>query len=136
MTDTSDEEWIYRAMVEDEGQPAIGVAAIKLGIRPGYDIEVDEDNNVHRPTFEPGEKNGLSCSPAIHQLPIFALPESHGGTNRKTVVWRIRADQLGPELEAQADQDNHISIGPAETMTIDEYSAAIESLAPFWEKIP
>lgn len=122
-------------MVEDDGQPAIGIAAIKLGIRPGYDIEVDEDNNVHRPSFEPGEKNGLSCSPALNQLPAFALPEKYGGTNKKTDVWRIRADRLGPKLEAQADQENHISIGPAETMSIDEYSTAIEELAHHWEKV-
>ena len=38
----SDDEWIYRAMTENEGRPRDGSTAVTLGIRPNYDIEVDE----------------------------------------------------------------------------------------------
>jgi hypothetical protein len=132
---TTAEEWIYRAMLDDNGMPRRGALALTLGIRPGYDIEVDESGRVHRPSFRPGDKNGLSCSPTIKSLPTFVRPRKFGGNNKKTTVWRICKDDLPSKLVAQEDQENHISIGPAGDMSISEFMAAIEDTVPLWEKV-
>jgi hypothetical protein len=65
---------IFRAMVEDNGQPKLGSSATTLGVRKGKDIDVDTNDMVKRPTFRPGQRNGVSCSPTIKQLPAFVLP--------------------------------------------------------------
>jgi hypothetical protein len=71
---------------------------------------------------------------ALH-LPDFILPVKLGGTNRKTEVWQISEQDLGPDLIAQQDAPDHISIGPARSMTYDEFAAAIAATAPHWVKI-
>jgi hypothetical protein len=95
---------------------------------------------VHRPAFQPGGKNGLSCSRTIESLPGFSLPMEWGGSNRKTVVWHIEEADLGTELIAQDDaipgRNRHISIGPATTMTYDDFVLAIEATRAKWQKVP
>ncbi|HYV35486.1 MAG TPA: hypothetical protein VE988_07270 [Gemmataceae bacterium] len=134
-------EGIYRAMVEDkDGLPMLGLSALTLGVRPVVDIVVDAANQVHRPAFHPDEANGMSCSPTIADLPMFALPVKWGGTNRKTTVWRIEQADLALDLVAQEDtvsvaMGRHISIGPARTMTFDDYLRAVQSTRVKWKKV-
>lgn len=122
-------------MIEDRGRPQLGATALTLGIRPGHDIEVDANATVHRPAFQPGGKNGLSCAPAIAMLPPFALPIRFGGRNKKTEVWKIRTSDLGSDLEAKRDGSRHVSIGPPRSMPLADYVTAIEQTAPHWVKV-
>lgn len=134
-------EGIYRAMIEDQdGMPILGLTAMKLGVRAGIDIVPDHNGMVYRPAFRPDEPNGLSCSPTIQDLPAFALPMEWGGTNRKSVVWRIEADDLGAELIAQEDtspqrKGRHVSIGPSGPMRFDDYLRAIQATRTRWKKM-
>lgn len=134
-------EGIYRAMVEDtDGMPMLGLTSLKLGVRMGIDIVPDQAGMVYRPAFRPGEPNGLSCSPTIQDLPAFALPVEWGGTNRKAVVWRIEASDLGAELIAGEDTvlqrpERHIPIGPSGPMLFDDYLRAIQATRAKWTKI-
>src|SRR6266849_1322457 len=96
-------EVIYRAMVEENGMPKLGITATSLGIRKGQDIVPDSGGMVHRPVFQPGAPNGLSCSPTIQSLPRFALPVEWGGLNKRTSVWKIELSALGPDLIAKED---------------------------------
>ena len=134
-------EGIYRAMIEDEdGMPVLGANAEKLGIRRDKDIIPDQSEIVHRPSFHPGEANGLSCAPTIQDLPLFTLPRSWGGRNRRTVIWRIDAADLGSDLIAVEDTDparstRHLSIGPAQTMPFDDYVRLIEATRSKWKKV-
>jgi hypothetical protein len=134
------DEGIYRAMIEDvDGMPVLGRSATTLGIRKGKDIVADRLDLVHRPAFQPGGKNGLSCSRTIESLPGFTLPVEWGGSNGKTVVWRIDEADLGTELIAQDDaipgRNRHISIGPAMTMAYDDFVHAIEATRATWKKV-
>lgn len=135
------EEGIYRATVEDEdGLPVLGLTAMKLGVRRNVDIVLDQQGWVHRPLFRPGDPNGLSCTPTIHDLPRFALPISWGGLNPRTVVWRIELSELGSQLVAQEDtvfrnKGRHISVGPNGTMTFDDYLCAIQATRAKWKKV-
>ncbi len=132
-------EGIYRAMVEESGMPKLGSSATLLGVRKGKDIVPDQSNAVHRPAFQPGGKNGLSCAATINSLPPFTLPLEWGGSNRKTVVWKIEETDLPIELIAGDDfipgRNQHISIGPATTMEYDEYVLAIEATRILWKKV-
>lgn len=130
-----DQQSIYRAMVEDEGRPKLGSTATTLGVRKGKDIEVDSDGDVHPPDFSKGGKNGVSCSPTIEQLPPFALPLRHGGSHKKTEVWKIKIEDLGADLIAQQDGPNHVSIGPSQTMTFEEFEQAIQATAGAWQQV-
>ena len=133
-------EGIYRAMIEDvDGLPMLGLVAVKLGVRPGVDIILDQQGAVHRPRFLPGQPNGLSCSPTIPDIPFFALPIAWGGSHRRTVVWRIAPSDLGSELIAQEDtppqrKGRHLSIGPSGTMTFNEYLRAVQATRVKWKK--
>jgi hypothetical protein len=126
-------EFLYRAMVKENDLPKPGASATKLGVRRCKDIEVDEDGNVHRPEFRVGERNGISCAPSVSDLPDFALPTEWGGTNRKTTVWRIAVDDLPADLTAEQDGLRHISIGPAHTMSFEDFSEVIQSTSSRWE---
>jgi hypothetical protein len=134
-------EGIYRAMIEDKDEmPILGLTALKLGVRTGVDIVPDPTGMVYRPVFRPGEPNGLSCSPTVQDLPAFALPVEWGGANRKTVVWRIEASDLGAELLAQEDtppqrKGRHISVGPSGPMLFDDYLRAVQVTRSRWNKV-
>ncbi len=134
-------EGIYRAMIEDtDGMPMLGLTALKLGVRIGIDTIADQTGMVYRPAFRPDEPNGLSCSPTIPDLPAFALPVEWAGTNRKTVVWRIEASELGAELVAQEDTPpqrigRHISVGPSGPMLFDDYLRAVQTTRSRWKKV-
>jgi hypothetical protein len=133
-------EGIYRAMVEENGMPRLGASAETLGIRRDKDIVPDQFGLVHRPNFQPGETNGLSCAPTIQDLPAFVRPRSWGGRNKRTVAWQIEAADLGPGLAAQEDSDpgratRHVSIGPAQTMAFDDYVKLIEATQANWKKV-
>jgi hypothetical protein len=89
---------IYRVMVEENGFPKFGTSAITLGIRRNKDIICDPAGLVHRPSFLPGAANGLSCAPTIQDLPRFALPVEWGGSQKKTVIWKIKEADLTTDL--------------------------------------
>lgn len=134
-------EGIYRAMIEDkDGMPMLGLTALKLGVRIGIDIVPDQAGMVYRPVFKPGDPNGLSCSPTIADLPAFALPVEWGGTNRKSVVWRIETSDLGSELLAGEDTPlrrigRHLSVGPSGPMLFSDYLCAIQATRARWKKM-
>jgi hypothetical protein len=137
--DGSGTTWVYRAMVEEGGQPRLGVSATTPGVRVGIDIVPDAGDTVHRPSFNPGEPNGVSAAPTIDSLPPFALPVEWGGLNTKTAVWRISLDDLGAALVAQEDGlpgwRRHTSIGPSASMPTADYEQAIQATRPKWEKV-
>jgi hypothetical protein len=134
-------EGIYRAMLEgDDGLPVIGASAETLGVRLNKDLIPDAFGMVHRPNFTPGEANGLSCAPTIPDLPHFVLPRAWGGRNKRTVIWRIDAADLGSDCLAVEDSDpgkpkRHISIGPARSMPFDDCARLIEATRPKWKKV-
>jgi hypothetical protein len=127
-------------MTEENGMPKLGQSATTLGIRTGKDIVPDNMGMVHRPNFDPGMANGLSCAPSIGDLPRFVLPVSWGGLNKHTVVWKIAVADLASELIAQQDsaknaRRKHVSLGPSSTMSMADFEAAIEATRSKWKKV-
>lgn len=133
---TSQQDYIYRAMREEDGRPKLGASSTTLGVRRDVDIDVDVDGMVDRPSFSTRGRNGVSSAPEILHLPEFILPQQWGGRNSNTTVWRIRKSLLGSALVAEQDAPHHVSIGPAHKMSFDEYLAAIQATAGQWELVP
>lgn len=128
-------EFVYRAMAEEFGAPKLGSSATTLGVRQGKDIDVDDAGDVAAADFLRGARNGMSCAPNVADLPEFAIPETWGGANRRTRIWRMRTADLGPDLVAGLDKPGHVSIGPARKMSFAEFVQAIQQTGPLWELV-
>ena len=128
-------DYIFRAMVEDNGMPKLGTSATTLGIRKGRDIVPDAAGMVHRPQFIPGQPNGLSCADSIQGIPQIVCPAAWGGRHHSTLMWKISVGDLGSELTAGKDGSTHVSVGPSMSMPFDEFVRAIQSTRPKWHKV-
>jgi hypothetical protein len=127
---------IYRGMLEENGMPKLGDSPKLLGVRvppnPNPDIQPDASGNVHPPT-RLGSR-GLSCAPRVQDLPGHRRPVAWLGTQTQAVfkVWTIAEDDLGPDLVAFRDSAHHITIGPARTMSLDQFRAALAATQSKW----
>ena len=107
-----------------------------LGVRvppdPNPDMVPDVHGNVHTPTL--ATPTGMSCALLIQDLPRHRRPAEWSGTKHQATfkVWRIDKDDLGPDLVALRDSPGHITIGPARTMTLDQFRAALAMTQSKW----
>jgi hypothetical protein len=129
MDEAALEEPLYRAMTEEDGAPALGASARKLGARLDIDIEPDGAGLVHP------DAGGMSVSPeSPRNLPRHRRPPEWGG-NGADPVWEISSQSLGPELTYRADPDlpdEHGFIEPIEPMSFDEYQDALAATRNDW----
>jgi hypothetical protein len=124
---------LYRAMEENgEGRPRVGPTARRLGVRPGWDIPVDDYGEV-----EP-YSGGMSVTPdSPDRLPAFRRPPNHGGTGLDP-VWEIDSDRLGDGLVYRPDPrrpDFHGFIEPARRMRLDEYENLLALTRDDWRLV-
>jgi hypothetical protein len=118
-------------MTEDgEGRPQVGPSARRLGVRPGTDIPVNDDDEV-----EPFA-GGMSVSPDSPQhLPEHRRPEGHGGTGLDP-VWEFDTSALGDGLVYRPDDSRpeaHGFIEPAWRMRLDEYEDLLALTRDSWK---
>jgi len=130
---------IYRGMQEEKGLPKIGDSPKKLGVRlppnPKADIQPDANGFVYPPSAT--SSGGMSCAPRIQKLPAHRRPVAWNGTVMAVSfkVWGIDEDDLGPDLLAFRDSPNHITIGPARKMPIQQFQAALEATQSKWKEV-
>lgn len=119
---------VYRSMrVGSDGHPEPGRSARTLGIRPGIDVEVDDEGNVH-----PG-REGLSVAPRDPlNLPPWRRPPRFGGDG-KDPVWALT--ELPAGLAYVATSGSHGVLSPAVTMTLEVYEELLASTAPSWHLV-
>jgi hypothetical protein len=107
--------------------PAKTLGVRTSGIRA--DIEADEYGMVHP------EERGTSVSPPPPtNLVEHRRPSEYGGTS-KDPLWELETEDLPPELVYTPDPKNpegHGLIGPSETMSIDDYLAALYRTRHLW----
>lgn len=126
-------------MLEENGIPKLGGSPKKLGIRlppnPKPDIQPDVNGYVHPPTTANPE--GMSCAPKIQDLPAHRRPVPWNGTELTASfkVWEIEESDLGPDLIAFRGSRNHITIGPARKMTVQEFQAALAATRSKWKEV-
>lgn len=121
---------LYRAMEEDgEGHPQVGQSARRLGVRPGTDIPVDDEDEVEPYT------GGMSVTPeSPDRLPFFRRPPGLGGTG-KDPVWEIDSDQLGENLTYRPDDASpgtHGFVEPARRMRLDDFEDLLALTRDSW----
>jgi hypothetical protein len=127
---------IYRGMRVENGMPKLGDSPKLLGVRvppnSNIDIEPDASGNVHPPTSL--GSRGMSCAPRVQDLPAHRRPVQWLGTQTQATfqVWKIAEVELGPDLTAFRDSAHHITIGPARTMTLDEFRVALAATQSRW----
>ena len=127
---------IYRGMLEENGLPKVGNSPKELGVRvppdPNPDIQPDAAGNVHPPTLL--SSRGMSCAPRVQDLPFHRRPAHWSGTQSQMdfQVWQIAEGDLGSDLMAFRDSARHITIGPARTLTLDQFRAALAGTQSKW----
>ncbi|MFT4173775.1 MAG: RHS repeat-associated core domain-containing protein [Rhodocyclaceae bacterium] len=119
-------EKIARGMVDDDGSPKVGPSARELGARPGTDIKVDSNGNVHP------NSGGISVAPNPDSLPRHRKPPEFGGIG-KDPVWEIDTSDLGNDLKHVPDSPFHGTIQPRRTMSLEEYQEALASTKDKWK---
>lgn len=119
-------EKIVRGMTNDNGSPKVGPSARELGARPGTDIKVAPNGNVHP------NSGGVSVSPNTDGLPNHRKPPEFGGTG-KDPVWELDTSDLGKDLKHVPDSRTHGTIQPSRTMSMDEYQRALASTKVKWK---
>lgn len=124
-------------MAAEDGGPEVDGPgknpARTLGVRISgrrADIEPDEYGMVH-----PSDK-GMSASPPPPEdhLLEHRRPPEYGGTG-KDPLWELETEDLPPELvytPDPKDPEGHGLIGPSETMSIDDYLAALYRTRRLW----
>lgn len=130
---------LYRGMTEDSGKPKTGNSAKLLGVRvppdPNPDITPDSSGNVHPSTM--AAPQGMSTAPSPADLPAFRKPVPFGGIvaapNLK--LWVIEDSDLGFNLVILRDSSTHITVGPARTMTLAAFQAALAATQGNWKEV-
>ena len=128
---------VYRVMTNENGRPLVGESSRALGIRPGYDIRVNDDGSV-----EPG-KGGMSVSPQWQLLPHFLIPRRlrdripKAAGNNNDACWAMHDGdfQSGPltaELVLHVDRPIHGTVQPARSMLLNEYETALAATRDAW----
>lgn len=118
--------------------PKIGDSPKSLGVRvpPDPNPDIVPDANGVRPTT-PANPGGMSCATLVQALPRHRRPSEWNGTQTGTTfkVWEIDESDLGPDLAVIRDSPTHITIGPARTMTLDQFRAALAATQPKWKPV-
>ncbi len=123
---------LFRGMKEEpKGMPEIGETSRSLGVRPGFDVPATAAGDL----VQPGQ-GGMSVSPDDPlRLPYFRRPPALGGTS-KDPVWRLRAADLGPDLNYRPDPAHpaHGFVEPSRSLTLAEYQRALTQTQRLWQK--
>jgi RHS repeat-associated protein len=123
---------IYRAMrPADGGGPEVGDSAKHLGVRPGYDIPIDE-NGMVRPGTE-----GMSVNESPTGAPEYRRPPSFGGRAKGIDMFCMNTCDLGPGLRyvPESAEPGHGFIEPAWEMPYTEYQGYLAQTQQFWTEV-
>lgn len=121
---------LFRAMMEDEGMPAVLQSARGLGVRSAGanpDVYPDEVGNVH-----PG--HGMSVAPDDPLLlpPHRRPPEFFGsGTDP---VWQVADSHLPEELAYRATSLTHGQVEPSAPMHLEDFRHALAGTRAQWSR--
>jgi len=122
---------VYRGMTANGAHPQAGPTARQLGVRPDGDVKAKNAADPVKPGEGMSGAQGTPCNLPPHRRPGGAF----GGTG-KDPVWQIDSAALPNTLAAVKDQGNHVTIGPAAQMTLQDFQAALAATANLWALTP
>jgi hypothetical protein len=117
---------VYRTMIKDaDGRPLVGRHARRLGVRPIWDIPIDEEGVVAP------ETGGMSVNRSLSELPRHRRPRSQGGTGDDP-AWKLSVSDLPDSLVFRQDSTSHAVIEPAYAMELGDYEDALAVTRDSW----
>lgn len=133
----------FRAMLTDQGKPAIGPTAQSLGVRPGYDIPLEAGGVVR-----PGT-GGMSVAPDWRKLPVFRIPvrlrhlfPRARGRDPRLRCWRMGDGPFadgpvadGLALRADPTNTDHGLVEPVTAMALSAYASVLAATRDIWKVI-
>ena len=130
---------VFRIMqVGEDGLPIVNQTARGLGVRPGVDIELDQQGNV----FVNGK--GMSVNPAWRDAPFHRIPERlrhlvpdargpASNTCFRFGTGTFRRATFADGLTLAPDSPKHGTIAPATSVQLSAYEAALAATRSGWE---
>jgi RHS repeat-associated protein len=120
---------LFRGMQNVGDSPKVGNSADKLGVRPGVDIGVINGQ------VTPGT-GGMSVNRSTDNIPVFRKPESFGGTQKNSLMFKIDSEDLGANLTFKPDSSGtHGVIEPSRPMSLKEYQDSLGDLNNKFKKV-
>ncbi len=125
---------VYRAMKKDaDGFPTVAPSASALGVRPGIDIDLDNESNVIV------NQKGMSVSPSWRDISIFRIPKRLGGQGRNnTYCFKMgegpfHQSDFAKGLELVPDSANHGIVCPKQTTSLIQFEADLAATRNNWK---
>ena len=129
---------VYRVMVEEDGQPKLGLGSRCLGVRVPQDIQSPGGNVIP-------ETGGMSVAPSLQALPPGLVPKRlrhlyEGAIGPDSgAVWShgngpFARRRLTPRLVLRPDRPGHGLVEPDAPMPLEIYQAALAGTRVGWCK--
>jgi hypothetical protein len=124
---------VFRVMKRDQdGLPIVGPASNALGVRPGIDIDLDQQGNAI-----PNDK-GMSVSPAWRDISPRRIPKRLGGQGSNSAAaftlgsGPFQQAVIADGLELLPDCATHGVIRPTQLVPLAQYEADLAGTRPNW----
>ena len=122
---------VFRVMKRDEdGLPMVAPASNALGVRPGTDIDVDQQNYAI-----PNDK-GMSVSPSWKDISLRRIPRRLGGqgSNGSAAFGAgpFHQAMIADGLELLPDSLTHGVIRPTQLVPLAQYQAYLAATRADW----
>jgi hypothetical protein len=127
---------VFRAMRKDEdGFPLVARSARALGVRPGTDIDVDDQDNAIV------NNKGMSVSPVWRDMSIFFIPkrlDKRGQGSNNTYCFKrgtgpFQRTPFAPGLELVPDSARHGVVCPLQLAPLAQYEADLAATRSEWQ---
>jgi hypothetical protein len=130
---------VYRAMKrDDDSLPTVELSAKGLGVRPGTDVDVDQQDHV----IVNGK--GMSVAPNWRVLPLWRIPKRLRAkvpgaiAPNNTYCFRtgtgpFLAEPFAPGLELVPDSPTHGNLAPAKSVPLVQYLGDLAATRANWQ---
>jgi hypothetical protein len=125
---------VFRVMKRDQdGQPTVAPASNALGVRPGIDIDVDQQDNAI-----PNDK-GMSVSPSLNDIFPPRIPKRLGGqAPNSSAVFALGTGPfqqavIADGLELIPDDPTHGVLRPTRLVPLAQYQADLAATRADWQ---
>lgn len=131
---------VFRVMKKsDDGLPVVEQSAGGLGVRPGNDVDVDDQHNVVV------NGKGMSVSPSWRDIPRFRIPkrlhEKFPGARGSDHCFCFRMgegpfqeSEFAPGLDLVPDSPTHGCIAPRQYVSLGQYVSDLADTRPNWQE--
>ncbi len=130
---------VFRAMKRSEdGFPTVEQTGSGLGVRPGFDIDLDFQGNVEV------NGKGMSVAPTMRSMPIFRIPKrlrdkvpgARGSADTfcfRTGTGPFHEGEFAAGLNLVPDSQTHGCVTPAQSVPLGQYESDLAATRGDWQ---